>query len=87
MEDGRGEFSLLWEKDTFLMEEFVHKGLWGAWLEQLNLCWLYLQVLTLAEISTGCGRFISLAVWKGTKDNECESQCDWPNQGKPGTDD
>lgn len=54
-------------KDVFLMEAFVQNGYHGEPLRQLNCCRLYLRVTTLAEISTGDGRFITRAAWVGER--------------------
>ena len=65
--------------DSFLMPEFsrVYKK---RQLDQLNRCRLYLQVITLADITTADGNTVTTAVWKGAKDLSRPSRYEWPKQ-------
>ena len=49
--------------DKFLITEF--QKYYKKGLIHLNRCHLYLQVTTLADITTADGKFISKAIWEG----------------------
>jgi len=68
----------------FLNEAFYRGGKQGKALQWLNLCRLYLQVTTLADIVTEDGRYITYAARHGQKDITCIKYNRWPNQGNPG---
>ena len=53
------------EGNMFLMQHFAMTGTQGAELEKVNRCWLYLQVMSLANISSGDGHLILEDAWKG----------------------
>jgi hypothetical protein len=46
------------ENDTFLMQTFAEAGYKGAALKNLNNCRMFLQVITLSDISSGDGQYI-----------------------------
>ena len=73
--------------DRFLIETFHQFGFKGKELIRLNRCRLYLQVATVADISTADGRLITFEAWHGTIDPSRPSPFTWPNQGKPPTKD
>ena len=83
MEDTCQDFSSFRENDSFLMPAFLEAGFHGAALKRLNLCRLYLQAVSVGELSTGCGRFIAKSVWQGNFDTTRRSRYAWPRQGKP----
>lgn len=67
--------------DRFLMEvalefKFDHKQ-----LAQINSCWLYLQVLTIADISSADDCTLLTSALAGTRDTTCSSSYVWPNYG------
>ena len=47
------------------------------------MCRLFLQVVTVADIATGCGSFISSSGWSGKLDTTRSVRYDWPVQGEP----
>ena len=51
-------------------------------LIEFNLCRLYLQVLTLSDITTSCGREIDINFWKGNR-SSCTSNLKWTTQIRP----
>ena len=51
-------------------------------LKEFNLCWLYLQVLTLSNITTSPGRGIDITFWKEIR-SSCTSNLKWPRQIRP----
>lgn len=71
------------QNDKFLIEEFVHLGYRSGDLQTLNRCRLYLQVTTTADISTGCGRFISPLAIEGKYTPDIPRTQHWPQQGRP----
>ena len=69
--------------DQFLMEEFHRFGYRKKALLQLNCCRLFLQVTTVADVTTADGARVKACSWQGEKDMETEIRYEWPNQGKP----
>ena len=70
------------QHDLFLMDHFyTHYD--HSKLRRLNGCRLYLQVLTLSDITTGDGMFITASSWNGRLDSTRYTAYDWPNQGAP----
>jgi hypothetical protein len=67
------------ELDVFLMDRFSQQ-FEGKDLHQVNQCRLYVQALTLSDITSIDGRCIEQDAWKGIHG---EIQADWPNQGNP----
>ena len=55
MADATPDFPLLRECDQYLIPAFLSSGYRGPQLGQLNRCRLFLQAITLADITTGCG--------------------------------
>ena len=78
---------LLREKDSMLSSNFaiaermkvITKGEWSS----ANRCRLFLQVLTVADISTGYGTAIDTNYLKGVQQTERPRVADWPTQGQP----
>ena len=83
IEDKCGELLLSRERDKFLMPAFLAAGYEHDSLSRLNGCRLYLQVVSVAEIATGCGKYISSTAWSGQIDPTRTSAYQWPAQGKP----
>ena len=52
-------------------------------LQKFNLCWIYLQVLTLWDIVTSSGKEIDCHFWKGHTSRK--SSLTWPHQIRPST--
>jgi hypothetical protein len=66
IEDTTPDFLLSRANDQLLIPLFHEKGIRDDHLHRLNLCRLFLQVLTISDITTGCGTKITKAAWKGT---------------------
>ena len=82
VQDDISEFALARKGDVLLMQAFFNKGYTPKQLKALNKCRLFLQVLTLSDISSGCGTYILQEALKGIKYKQQKS--DWPLQGNPG---
>jgi len=54
--------------DQFLMLTFWQHGYKGTQLESLNKCWLWLQVITLADITDGQGMELLTPMLMGSKE-------------------
>ena len=67
--------------DSYIIERFIQAGFSGQELGRLNRCRLYLQVLTVADITTGDGKRIRRECLTGT--SKYPSEYDWPTQGNP----
>ena len=72
---------ILRDGDLHLMDIFVANNFSGHDLFQLNLCRMYLQAITLADITTADGRYLEHAAWHGTHFRN--SPHEWPRPGKP----
>jgi hypothetical protein len=72
---------LLREHDQYIILCFATQGYSGRQLQLLNKCRLWLQVNTLSDIVTGCGRFILTAAYNGIRNPHVTSQFHWPIQG------
>jgi hypothetical protein len=71
-------------QDLFLMDIFINSAKYSLQeLQQLNWCRLYLQVITVADITDASGHKILHHIWQGNKDIQPRAQYAWPNQGKP----
>jgi len=71
------------EGDIFLMEFFVSQRLTPTVLTQLNACCFYLQVITLSDIVSANGKYITPEAKAGQKDSYRTSTLEWPVQGRP----
>jgi hypothetical protein len=69
--------------DKFLIDSFHRHGFKGKQLVRLNLCRLFLQVTTLADIATADGKFITHEARHGILDTTRPSYFTWPNQRDP----
>ena len=67
--------------DQFLMEAFQQH--YSKGLDRLNRCRMYLNVCTLAEITTADGRYITQSAWNGQRATIKTNQYTWPNQHRP----
>ena len=74
---------LVRQHDSFIMQRAVDAKFSFAQLEAINRCRLYLQVLTVAELATGDGEFLSDKAWEGNLDTTVSSPYQWPRQPKP----
>ena len=60
-------------------KECITKGEWQA----MNRCRLYLNILSIADITTGDGKKIDINFWFGKKDAYRSRDIIWPHQGNP----
>jgi len=75
--------NLLREHDRTLMDYFVNKGLQNKTLESINICRLYLQVITLSNVVAANGQTILLSCKVGHPLSSRVSKLSWPVQGRP----
>ena len=71
------------ERDQFLIEALYQSGVTGEYLRRVNLCRLFLRVVTVSDIATGCGEFVTKSAWEGKDDLLRNKNFDWPAQGRP----
>jgi hypothetical protein len=62
------------------MEHLQLHGFMGATLTRLNQCRLFLQVMTLVDISSADGQQITYDPWHGKRDDLRPHYYLWPNQ-------
>jgi hypothetical protein len=74
------------KNDSYIMEQFANYAKNAPVMSTLNQCKLFLQVITMADISSACGSIILLEVKGGTPHNR-KSTLRWPRQGLPSTSD
>jgi len=77
--------SITREHDVVLMDHFIAQGYSASKLRLLNQCRLYLQVITLADITSADGKHIILDVFIGCPLTDRKSTLKWPNQQRPST--
>jgi len=65
------------------MDYFVNKGLQNKTLESINICRLYLQVITLSNVVAANGQTILLSCKVGHPLSSRVSKLSWPVQGRP----
>ena len=70
--------------DKFLIPAFQQHYPKG--LPRLNRCRMYLNVCSLAEITTADGQYITLDAWNGQRASVATNKYTWPNQGRPSND-
>jgi hypothetical protein len=71
------------QHDQYIMEFFQTLHLSHTTMEQLNRCRLYLQVVTVSDISSACGKYILPMTKTGNIDPARSSTLRWVTQGKP----
>jgi hypothetical protein len=64
--------------DKFIINYFHQYGFKGKELLRLNRCRLFLQVMTVADIATADGKFITIEAWHGSFDNTRLTYHSWP---------
>ena len=69
-------------RDTYLMEDFIRRGIQGEELAELNRCQIYLKVICLSDLATVDGRSISPTFWHG-KPSLMKPQYKWLPQPRP----
>lgn len=75
--------SLTRENDCFLMPTFIQLGFPPPTLKRLNKCRLYLQALTLLDLTSADGRTILPSAKHGKILEDRPSTLLWPTQGRP----
>lgn len=83
LDEGTKSLYLLRQNDSFIMEDFLKAGYQGEELAEMNRCRMYLQVTTLADISTGDGWALWRTALQGQKKLQ-KSPYGWPPQPDPG---
>ena len=70
--------------DSFIMSKIVDLSCYSrAELEHINRCRIYLQVTTLSDITTACGKFFSHAAYHCHFDDTIPHHYQWPTQPRP----
>ena len=70
--------------DTYLMESIVNLHCYSnSELQYINKCRIFLQVTTLSDITTTCGRVFSHSAYHCTFDSTIPHHYDWPIQPRP----
>jgi len=69
-------------KDQFLIKSFAQAGIQGTELARINQCWIYLKVMTLADIYDSAGIYILPDMWAGKNNQTFTLGYNWPNQGQ-----
>ena len=67
--------------DTSLMEDFLLTDPSPTILTELNNCRIFLRAITLSDICTSDGRYVTRQCWEGT--HSLDSGILWPRQKKP----
>jgi hypothetical protein len=75
--------SLVRQHDNFLMEIFQSHNFSPIQLRHLNNCRIFLQVLTLSDITSADGKYILPTALKGERTQEQTSTLHWPRQDSP----
>ena len=71
------------QDDQFLIQAFLDAGFEGEDLKWLNWCRLYLRAVTLSDICTADGQFITKEAWMGRRHEHRRSFYRWPRTKKP----
>ncbi len=69
--------------DFLLMEGFLREPNNKSTIIILNRCRLYLQVLTMSDITSADGRYILPGIKEGHRHNDRKSTLNWPQQARP----
>ena len=81
--DKTQKIGLLREKDECIMDKVMESKISDTEKRQVNRCRVYMQVITLADITTGDGKRIRSEAWAVQK---CSRQgITWPEWGTPST--
>jgi len=86
MDDGVKGLPLLCVGDRYLMQDFTTSGQFTVTeLGHINRCRLFLRVLSLADITTGDGKYLTKWAWDGDVTQRfCPLRAEWPYQERPG---
>ena len=70
--------------DSYIMSKISHLSCYsGAELCHINRCRIYLQVTTLSDITTACGKYFSHPAYHCLFDDSIPHHYDWPVQPRP----
>jgi hypothetical protein len=70
--------------NRFLMPLFLAAGYTKDDLLAINVCRMYLHAVTISDISTAKGLFLTNPAWSGTQDTTRYSKYQWPCTHRPG---
>ncbi len=65
------------------MDAFITEGYTGDDLRWLNWCRMHLHAVTLSDLATADGHWITEASWNGIRDPTRSSKYIWPRTAKP----
>jgi len=71
---------LVRENDLFLMDEFMKYNFTPAQMKLINQCRLYLQVITIADITAADGKRLLRSTFNGIQPQDRISTLYWPRQ-------
>ena len=84
IQDDLPNLELQRENDRYIMDIALTQGSFSTnELQKINGCRLFLQVTSLADITSGDGTFILKHYWDGARDGSVISPFRWPKQGQP----
>ena len=66
--------------DTFIMQEFVSAGVDKSKLKILNYMRMFIETITLSDITTPDGKNITFDAWNVIGSNSLRSSYDWPRK-------
>jgi hypothetical protein len=72
------------KSDQFLMPLFIDAGYKNDKLLALNVCRMYLHAVTLSDIVTADGIYVTQSAWTGQQDHDRKSRYYWPRTYRPG---
>lgn len=70
-------------QDQYIMEYFLQMDFSNNTMQRLNRCRLYLQAITISDITSACGAYILSAAKTGSVAPIRQSTLNWVYQGKP----
>jgi Reverse transcriptase (RNA-dependent DNA polymerase) len=85
MRDDLMDFPMKRKHDELLMQLFAQLGFRGHDLYKLNICRLYLQVITVSDITDGIGTRVTDLAWLGRQGMALNDHHNWPIQPRPPT--
>jgi hypothetical protein len=83
LRDDLPDFPMLRENDRPIMEALGELGWSDHHMYKLNICRMFLQVVTMAEITNGDGTRLAYDAWTGTKSITNNTSYRWPFQPNP----
>ena len=83
VEPEAAELPVLRQGDRLLMDVFLDALPPQEELKWLNWCRMYLNVVSLSEIVTADGRYVTTEAWNGTRLAPRRTQLQWPRTSRP----